>query len=139
MGDGHLDRRQLNDLMGVIRCQGYQLAMATGTGGGLDQVHLRGAQQGGAVARMARPSASCATGVAWLARGFLKRGIRRRRLAGSLRGLLHASLQGLDLFLELVNALLQALHMSLNGRRGQLPFRCGKGKSPEDGVGFGLS
>ena len=42
MGDVHLDRRQLDDLMGVIRREGDQLAMATGTRGGLDQAHLRG-------------------------------------------------------------------------------------------------
>src|SRR2546427_4416519 len=97
MGDVHLDRRQLNDLRGVRWRQGYPLAMATGTGGGLDQADLRWAQQGGAVARMARTSPSRATGGAWLARGLLKRGIRRRRLPGGLRGLLHTPLEGLDL------------------------------------------
>jgi len=49
------------------------------------------------------------------------------------------ALEGLDLFLEMVDTLLQALHMRLNGRRGQLPFRWGKGKSPGERVGFGLS
>src|SRR5215510_15863275 len=102
MRDVHCDRRQLNDLMGVIRRQGDQLAMATGTGGGLDQAHFRGTQQAGAVARMARTRPSWATGGPWLARGLVKRGIRRRRLAGGLRGLLHTPLQGLDLLLELV-------------------------------------
>src|SRR5919198_2057389 len=137
MGDVQLNRRQLDDLMSVIRCQGDQLAMATGTGGGLDQVDLRRAQQGGTVARMARTRPSWATRATGLAWGLVKRGIRRRRLAGSLRGALHASLQRLDLLLELVDTLLQALHMRLNGRRSQRPFRRGKGQSPEARVGFG--
>src|SRR4029453_7645197 len=137
MGDVHLQRRQLDDLMSVIRCLGDQRAMATGTGGGLDQVDLRRAQQCGTVARMARTRPPWATGGPGLARGLVKRGIRRRRLAGGLRGALHASLQRLNLLLELVDTLLQALHMRLNGRRSQHPFRRRKGQSPEAHVGFG--
>ena len=58
MGDVHLDRRQLDHLMGVVRRQRDQLAMATGTRGGLDQVHLGRAEQGGAGAGVPLASAS---------------------------------------------------------------------------------
>src|SRR6266516_2717622 len=85
MGDVHLHRRQLDDLMGVIWCQGDQLAMATGTGGRLDQADLRRAQQRGPMARMARTRPAWATRGTGLARGLVKRGIRRRWLAGGLR------------------------------------------------------
>jgi hypothetical protein len=40
----HLDRRQLDDLMGVVGRQGNRVAMATGTGAGLDEMDLRGTQ-----------------------------------------------------------------------------------------------
>ena len=46
MVDVHLDRWQLNDLMGVVRCKRHELAVTAGTGAGLDQVHLGGAEQG---------------------------------------------------------------------------------------------
>ena len=45
MMDIHLDRRQLNDLMRVVRCHRHQLAVAAGTGAGLDQVDLSRAEQ----------------------------------------------------------------------------------------------
>src|SRR5215510_14246990 len=137
MGDVHLQRRQLDDLVGVIGCQGDQLAMATGTGGRLDQADLRRAQQCGTVARMARTRPAWATRGTGLARGLVKRGIRRRWLAGGLRGALHTSLQRLNLLLKLADTLLQALHMRLNGRWSQRPFCWGKGQRPETRVGFG--
>jgi hypothetical protein len=86
---------------------------------------------------MARTRPSWATRGPGLARGLVKRGIRRRRLAGGLRGALHASLQRLNLLLELVDTLLQALYMRLNGRRSQHPFCRRKGQSPEAHIGFG--
>jgi hypothetical protein len=110
--------------------------MATGPGGGLDQAPLRGTQPAGAVARMARTRPSWATGGPGLARGLVKRGIRRRRLAGGVRGLLHTPLQGLDLLLELVDTRLSSLRMRLHGRRRQCPFHGSKRQSPEGRVGF---
>src|SRR5919109_305625 len=138
MDNVHLDRRQLNDLMSVIWRQGDQLAMATGTRGGLDQADFRGTQQRGTVARMARTRPAWATRVPGLACGLVKRGIRRRRLAGGLRGALHAALQRLHLLFELVDTLLQALHIRLHGRRSQRPFHWGKGQSPEVRIRVGL-
>ena len=43
----------------------------------------------------------------------------------------------LNLLLQLVDTLLQALPMRLNGRRSQRPFRWGKGQNPETRVDFG--
>src|SRR5205823_7915324 len=45
--DVHRDGWQLNHLMGVVRRERHQLAVAAGTGPGLDQVHLgRGEPRG---------------------------------------------------------------------------------------------
>jgi hypothetical protein len=54
-----------------------------------------------------------------------------------VRGALHTSWQRLNLWLTLVDTLLQALHMRWNGRRSQRPFWWGKGQSPETRVDFG--
>ena len=40
----HLDRRQLDDVMSVVGRQGNQVAMATGTGAGFDEMDLGGTQ-----------------------------------------------------------------------------------------------
>jgi hypothetical protein len=40
----HLDGRQLDDLMGVGGCQRNQVAMATGTGAGFNEMDLGGTQ-----------------------------------------------------------------------------------------------
>ena len=111
--------------------------MATGTRGGLDQVDLRGTPHGGTVTRMTRTCSAGATGATRLARGLVKRGIRRRRLARGVRGALHAALEWLDLLLELVDMLLQALHIRLHSRRSQRPFHGRKGQGPKTGVGMG--
>ncbi len=138
MGNVQVDRGQLNHLVGVVRRKRHQLTVSTGTRGGLDQVYLGWRQQGGAGTRMALASAAFASRCLPRALGFFERRIRRRGLAGGLRGLLHPPLQGVDLLLEVVHALLQMLQMRLDGRRGELPFRLGKGKSPEKVVGFGV-
>src|SRR6266446_1400793 len=137
MGDVHLDRWELDDLMGVIGRQRDQLPMATGTRGGLNQTDLRGTQQGGPVARMARTRPAWAARTTGLTRGLVKRRIRRRGFTGGLRGTLHASLQRLALVLELVDPLLQVRHMRLHGRRRQRPFHWGTGQSPAIRVGCG--
>ena len=44
MMDFHLDRRQLDDLMGLVGAERHQVAMATGTGARLNEMDLGGAQ-----------------------------------------------------------------------------------------------
>jgi hypothetical protein len=44
MMDGHLNRWQCNHLVGVIGAQRYHVAMATGTGAGLNEMDLGRAQ-----------------------------------------------------------------------------------------------
>ena len=138
MADLHLDRRQLDHLMGVVRRERYQLAMATGTRGGLDQVYLGWCQQGGTRSLVARAPPTFARELAPLARGFFKRRIRRRGFAGSLGGFPHLPLQGIDLVLELADMLLKASDMLLNRWRGNVPLQVGKGQGPQEGGGGGL-
>jgi hypothetical protein len=57
------------------------------------------------------------------------------RLAGGLRRFLHPALQGVHLFLEMFDLLMQALDVILDGRRGQLPVHWAKGKRPQNRVG----
>lgn len=136
-GKGHLHRRQCDALVSVLWCQGEQLALATGTGGRLDQADLRRAQPRGPVARMARTRPAWATRGTGLARGLVQRGLRRRWRAGGVRGALHTSLQRLNLLRKLVDTLLQALHMRLNGRWSPRPCGWGKGPRPETRIAFG--
>src|SRR5262249_57814062 len=51
--DVHLDRWQFNHLMGVVQGQGYQLAIATGTGAGLNEIDVGEAEQLAPVAALA--------------------------------------------------------------------------------------
>ena len=53
MMDVHLDRWQFNHLVGVIGAQRYQVAMATGTGAGLNEMDLGRAQERWPFAAMA--------------------------------------------------------------------------------------
>src|SRR5215470_16050448 len=71
--DVHLDRGQFKHLMSVVRGQGYQLAMTTGTGAGLNEMDLGGAEQLGPVAAMALLPAAFACGFFALAFGFVER------------------------------------------------------------------
>jgi hypothetical protein len=70
--DLECDRWQLDHLMGVVRGQGYQLAMATGTRARLDQVDVGWTKQDGPATWMALASASWSTGLSRLALGLLK-------------------------------------------------------------------
>jgi hypothetical protein len=137
----HLDRRQLDDLMSVVGRQGNQGAMATGTGAGLDEMDLRGTQEGWPSAAMAFLPAACAAGGFALAFGLVEGCIRRRGLPGGLRGLGQLCLQGLDvllklldlalaldhLTLELSDLLMLALEVVLHGWWSEFPFKLGKG------------
>jgi hypothetical protein len=75
MGDVHLDRRQLNHSMGVIGAQGGPLAVTSRTWGWIDQVHLGGAEQGGASALVAVAPPAAAGGLAAVAFGLFVRRI----------------------------------------------------------------
>ena len=75
MGEVHLDRRELDDVMGVIGRQREQRPMATGTRSGLKQRDLRGTSHGGSVARMAQTRSVGGAGTTGLARGLVKRRI----------------------------------------------------------------
>ena len=85
--------------------------MSTGTRAGLNQLHISRAEQARTGSRMALATASFAGGRAPFALGLFERRIRRRGLTGGLRGFLHAPLEGVDLFLELLDALFQALQI----------------------------
>jgi hypothetical protein len=137
----HLDGWHLDDLMGVVGRQGNQVAMATGTGAGFNEMDLGGTQEGWPSATMAfLPAASAAGGFA-LAFGLVAGCIRRRGLAGGLRGLGQPFLQGLDVVLKLLDLALELSHLGLklspllilalevvlNGRWGELPLQLGKG------------
>ena len=81
MGDVYLDRGQLDDLMGVIGRERDQLAMTTRTRGGLDDVDLGRAEQGGTGAAMAGSRTALAPfGLSWPALGLGEGRIRRWRL-----------------------------------------------------------
>jgi hypothetical protein len=126
--------------------------MATGTGARRNEMDFSGAEQGGPVAPMALLPAAFAGGCFALALRFVEGRIRRRRLAGGLRGLGQLSLQGLDLLLELLDLALQLRHLALelsdlmilalegvlNGWWGEFPLELAKGKRPQDRVGMGL-
>jgi len=68
----HLDRRQLDDVMSVVGRQGNHVAMATGTGAGLDEMDLGGTQEGWPSAAMAFLPAVCAAGGFALAFGLVE-------------------------------------------------------------------
>ena len=78
--DLHRQGWQLDDLMGVVGPQRDQVAIATGTGAGLDEMDFGGAEQGGAFALMALLPTAFATGRSPLALGSVEGRIRRRRL-----------------------------------------------------------
>src|SRR5262245_49199267 len=143
--DLHRDGRQLDDLMGVVGRQGDQVAMATGTGAGLNEMDLGGGKQGGPFATMALLSTPFPCGGFPLPLGLAKRRIRRRRLARGLRRFVDPPLQGLDLFLELLDLCLElgdllvlGREVILHRRRGDLPLELAKGKRPQDGVDMSL-
>jgi len=137
----HLDRRQLDDVMSVVGRQGNQVAMATGTGAGFDEMDLGGTQEGWPSAAMAFLPAVGAAGGFALAFGLVEGCSRRRGLTGGLRGLGPLFLQGLDvllqlldlaltlyhLTLELSDLLMLALEVVLHGWWSEFPCKLGKG------------
>ena len=74
--DIYLDRWQFDDLVGVVGFKRYELAMAAGTGAGLDEMDLGGAEQLGALASVAFLPATFARGLASGALGFVEGRIR---------------------------------------------------------------
>ena len=108
--------------------------MATGTGARLNEMGLGRAQERWPLTAMALLPAVFACGGSLVALGLVEGGIRRRRLTRYLGGLLDASLEGLDLLLELSDLLVLVLEVVLHSRRGELPLHVAKGQGPQDGV-----
>ena len=69
------DRWQLDDLMGVVRFKRDEVAVAAGTGAGLNQVHFGGTEQLGALASVALLPAAFARGWPLVALGVVAGGI----------------------------------------------------------------